>query len=116
MVRRHPREGRGVGSSTSSSVKTRLAAEPDRDPSLWHSSYVETYLERDVRSLRQVGDLVQFRNFLRALAARCANLLNLSEVARDLGLSVNTVKAWLSVLEATSQVIILRPYYALCGS
>lgn len=89
-----------------------LAAEPKRDPSLWHSSYVETYLERDVRSLRQVGDLVQFRNFLRALAARCANLLNLSEVARDLGLAVNTVKAWLSVLEATSQVIVLRPYYA----
>jgi hypothetical protein len=59
-----------------------------------------------------VGDLVQFRNFLRALAARCANLLNLSDVARDLGLAVNTVKAWLSVLEATSQVIVLRPYYA----
>jgi predicted AAA+ superfamily ATPase len=89
-----------------------VAAEPNRDATLWHSSYVETYLERDVRSLRQVGDLVQFRNFLRALAARCANLLNLSDVARDLGLAVNTVKAWLSVLEATSQVIVLRPYYA----
>jgi predicted AAA+ superfamily ATPase len=89
-----------------------VAAEPDRDSNLWHSSYVETYLERDVRSLRQVGDLVQFRNFLRALAARCANLLNLSEVARDLGVAVNTAKAWLSVLEATSQVILLRPYYA----
>jgi len=92
-----------------------LVAEPDRDISLWHSSYVQTYLERDVRSLRQVGDLISFQSFLRALAARTGQLLNLTDVARDLGIAVNTAKAWLSVLEATFQVIVLRPYYANVG-
>ena len=92
-----------------------LVAEPDRDISLWHSSYVQTYLERDVRSLRQVGDLISFQNFLRALAARTGQLLNLTDVARDLGIAVNTAKAWLSVLEATFQIIVLRPYHANVG-
>ena len=92
-----------------------LVAEPDRDISLWHSSYIQTYLERDVRSLRQVGDLISFQNFLRALAARTGRLLNLTDVARDLAIAVNTVKAWLSVLEATFQVIVLRPFHANVG-
>lgn len=89
-----------------------LVAEPERDSALWHASYIQTYLERDVRSLRQVGDLVQFQAFLRALAVRSGQLLQLSDLSRDLGLAVNTAKAWLSVLEATYQVIILRPYFA----
>ncbi len=92
-----------------------LAANPGRDISLWQSSYVQTYLERDVRSLRQVGDLVSFQSFLRVLAARSGQLLNLTDVARDLGVAVNTAKAWLSVLEATYQVIVLRPYHANIG-
>lgn len=92
-----------------------LVADPDRDISLWHSSYVQTYLERDVRSLRQVGDLISFQNFLRALAARSGQLLSLTDLARDLGVAVNTAKAWLFVLEATFQVIVLRPYYANVG-
>jgi predicted AAA+ superfamily ATPase len=92
-----------------------LVADPKRDSHLWHSSYVQTYLERDVRSLRQVGDLTQFQSFLRALAARAAQLISLSDLARDLGVAVNTVKSWLSVLEATYQVIILRPYYVNIG-
>jgi predicted AAA+ superfamily ATPase len=92
-----------------------LIAYPRRDASLWHSAYIQTYLERDVRTLRQVGDLTQFQNFLRALAARSAQLLDLSDLSRDLGIAVNTVKAWLSVLEATYQVIVLRPYFANVG-
>jgi hypothetical protein len=92
-----------------------LAAHPRRDAGLWHSSYVQTYLERDVRTLRQVGDLTQFQSFLRALAARSAQLLNLADLARDLGVATNTAKAWLSVLEATYQVIVLRPYFANVG-
>src|SRR5712692_7894196 len=92
-----------------------LVAEPGRDIGLWHASYIQTYLERDVRALRQVGDLTLFQNFLRALAARCGQLLNLSDIARDLGIAVNTAKAWLSVLEATYQVLILRPYFANIG-
>lgn len=91
------------------------ATNPKRDLSLWHSSYVQTYLERDVRALRQVGDLTQFQLFLRALAARSAQLLNVTDLARDLGVAVNTVKAWLSVLEATYQVFVVRPYHRNVG-
>ncbi len=92
-----------------------LISQPRRDSSMWQASYIQTYLERDVRSLRQVGDLTQFQTFLRALAARSAQLLSLSELSRDLGVAVNTIKAWLSVLEATYQIIILRPYFANIG-
>ena len=92
-----------------------LKTHPRRDVNLWHASYVQTYLERDVRILRQVGDLTQFQSFLRALAARSAQLLNITDLARDLGVAVNTAKAWLSVLEATYQVTVLRPYYANVG-
>jgi predicted AAA+ superfamily ATPase len=92
-----------------------LTANPNRDHLLWHASYVQTYLERDVRSLRQIGDLTLFQSFLRTLATRSGQLLNLTEIARDLGMAVNTAKAWLSVLEATFQVMILRPYFANIG-
>ena len=92
-----------------------IAVETRRDSSLWHASYIQTYIERDVRSIRQVGDLTLFQGFLRMLAARSGQLLNLTEVARDLGVAVNTAKAWLSVLEATFQVFVLRPYFANVG-
>jgi uncharacterized protein len=62
-----------------------------------------------------VGNLTQFQSFLRALAARTAQLISLSDLARDLGVAVNTIKAWLSVLEATYQIIVLRPYHANIG-
>ncbi len=92
-----------------------LVAHPKRDAYLWHSAYVQTYLERDVRTLRQIGDLTQFQSFLRALASRSAQLLQLSDLSRDLGVAVNTTRAWLSVLEATHQVMVLRPYFANVG-
>jgi uncharacterized protein len=92
-----------------------LAARPGRDGHLWHASYVQTYLERDVRTVRQVGDLTQFQSFLRALAARSGQLLSLTDLARDLGVAVNTIKSWISVLEATYQIVVLRPYHANVG-
>jgi len=92
-----------------------LNANKDRDIALWHSSYIQTYLERDIRGLRQIGDLSQFQSFLRALAARSARIINFSDIARDLGVAVNTVKSWLSLLEATFQIIVLRPYHANIG-
>lgn len=92
-----------------------LVASPGRDERMWHASYVQTYLERDLRMLRQIGDLSQFQLFLRALAARSAQLLNLADLARDIGVALHTVKAWLSVLEATYQVIVLRPYFTNVG-
>ena len=92
-----------------------LVADRKRDISLWHGSYIQTYLERDVRSLRQIGDLSQFQSFLRALAARTAQLISLTGLANDLGVAVNTIKAWISVLEATYQVIVLRPWFVNVG-
>ena len=83
-----------------------------KDAALWHGSYIQTYLERDIRRLRQIGDLTQFQMFLRAVAARSGSLFQISDVAKDLGVTVNTIKAWLGVLEATYQVVIVRPYFA----
>jgi len=88
---------------------------PDRDIRLWQASYVQTYLERDVRNLRDIGDLTLFQTFLRAMAARSSRILNLSDLARDVGISVNTAKGWLSILEASFQIFVLRPYYANIG-
>ncbi len=92
-----------------------IAANPKRDIARWHANHVQTYLDRDLRSLRQIEDLARFHRFLRALAARSAQLLNITDLARDLGLAVNTVKAWISVLETTGQVFILRPYFRNVG-
>ena len=92
-----------------------LVAEPGRDAALWHAAYIQTYLERDIRMLRQVGDLTQYRLFLQLLAARSGQLLNLTDAARDLGIAVNTVKAWIGILEATYQIIVLRPYFVSLG-
>jgi hypothetical protein len=87
----------------------------DREARLWQASYIQTYLERDVRNLRNIGDLTQFQTYLRALASRSAQLLNLSELARDVGVSVSTAKDWLSILEASFQIFILRPYFVNIG-
>jgi predicted AAA+ superfamily ATPase len=92
-----------------------LSAEPNRDENLWHAGYLQSYLERDLRALRQVGDLTQFQIFLRAVAARNGQLFNMTELSRDIGLAVNTVKAWVSILEASYQILILRPYYKNIG-
>jgi hypothetical protein len=92
-----------------------LASQPQRDARLWQSSYLQTYLERDLRNLRNLGNLTQFQVFLRALAARSAQILNLSGLARDVGISVNTSRDWLSILEASFQVFLLRPYFANIG-
>ena len=85
------------------------------DHRLWHSSYVQTYLERDVRSLRAIGDLGDFRRLLTALAARTGSLINFADLARDLGVTAKTVQAWVSVLEASGQVVVLKPYHANVG-
>ena len=82
-----------------------------RHRDLWFESYVQTYVERDVRTLRQVGDMGQFQKFVTCVALRNGQLFNMSDVARDLGLTVNTIKAWLSVLEASGLVIVLKPYF-----
>jgi uncharacterized protein len=88
-----------------------LVAGPVTDRDLFYSSYLQTYLERDVRDLAQVGDEAAFVRFLRACAARTGQLLNLSELARDTGVQVNTAKNWLSILQTSFQVFLLQPYH-----
>jgi Predicted ATPase (AAA+ superfamily) len=81
----------------------------DRD--LFYSSYVQTYLQRDIRDLARVGDKMSFLRFLRAAAARTGQLLNLSELARDADIAVGTAKSWLSILQASGVAYLLEPYH-----
>lgn len=81
------------------------------EPRLFYSSYTATYLERDVRLALRVGNLRDFERFLRACALRSGQLLNLTELARDVGIAGTTARDWLSVLEASNQVILLEPYF-----
>lgn len=82
-------------------------------PSLdsFYGSYIQTYIDRDLRDLVKVSSLSNFERFVRVCAARTASVLNLSDLARDSDISVNTAKEWLSLLEASSQIFLLKPYY-----
>lgn len=81
----------------------------DRD--LFYASYVQTYLQRDVRDLANVGDELSFLKFLRAAAARTGQLLNLAEIAKDTGISPSTAQRWLSILIASGIIHLLEPYH-----
>ena len=81
----------------------------------WYSSYIETYLTRDVRELSNIGSFREFRRCLQLLVTRTAQILNMSEIARDIGVTVATVKNWISVLEASYIVFLLPPFYENIG-
>ena len=83
--------------------------------SLWFRSYVQTYLERDVRAVTAIRDLATFRRFLALLASRCGQILNKTELAAPLGVSVPTIAQWVNVLEITSQIIVVPPFYENFG-
>lgn len=89
-----------------------LHANADIDSTAFYSSYLATYLERDVRSLTNVGSLRDFERFLRACALRSANLLNKADLARDIGIAPSTANQWLSVLEASGQIAMLEPWFS----
>jgi len=89
-----------------------LYANPEIDPVAFYNSYLATYLERDVRSLANVGSLRDFERFLRACALRSANLLNKADLARDIGVAPSTANLWLSALEASGQVVLLEPWFS----
>ena len=84
--------------------------DPDMDWAMFFSSYVKTYLERDVRELAAVQDLDAFRRFMVACAARTGQMLNYSNIADEVGKDAKTIKNWVSVLEASGIVYILEPY------
>jgi predicted AAA+ superfamily ATPase len=88
-----------------------LWQKPELNSAEYYRSYVATYLERDLRSLLEVGSLRDFERFLRACALRSAQLLNKAELARDVGISPSTAGIWLSVLEASNQIFLLEPWF-----
>jgi predicted AAA+ superfamily ATPase len=90
-----------------------LARPKGRD--LWFASYLQTYLERDVRSITNVRDLATFRRFLALLASRHGQMLNKTDMAAPLGVSVPTIGEWLHILEVTGQVILVAPYFENFG-
>jgi predicted AAA+ superfamily ATPase len=82
---------------------------------LWFSSYVQTYLERDVRAVTQVRDLATFRRFMAVVASRHGQVLNKTDLAAPLGVSVPTIAQWLGVLETTGLVALVPPYFENFG-
>jgi predicted AAA+ superfamily ATPase len=83
--------------------------------SLWFSSYIQTYLERDVRSVSSIRDLSAFRRFLALVASRTGQMLNKTDLAAPLGVSVPTITQWLSILEVTGQILLVPPFYENLG-
>lgn len=80
-----------------------------------YTNYVHTYVERDVRQIRNIENLNIFRKFMRLCAGRVGQLLNISSLANDCGIEHKTVKAWLSLLEATYIIFMVHPYYKNLG-
>ena len=81
-------------------------------PGQWYASYVSTYVERDVRTITNVGDLLAFQRFIELCAGRTGQLLNVASLAGDAGVSQPTVKSWLSILETSFLTFRLSPYHA----
>ncbi len=82
---------------------------------LWFASYLQTYLERDVRAVTAVKDLATFRRFLALVASRHGQMLNKTDLAAPLGVSVPTITQWLGVLEMTAQILVVPPFYENFG-
>lgn len=87
----------------------------DIDLQLFYGGYLATYVERDVRQIKNIQDIASFQRFLSLLASRVGNLLNIQSLANDCGLSVPTIKSWLSILESSRIIYLLKPYYQNMG-
>jgi len=82
---------------------------------IWFRSYVQTYLERDVRAISFIRDLATFRRFLSLVASRCGHILNRANMAGPLGVSVPTISEWLNILEITGHIILVPPFFENFG-
>jgi len=80
-------------------------------PRDWYPDYIRTYVERDVRLIKNITDLRAFQTFLRLCASRTGQVLNLTSVANDAGITHNTAKAWIGILEATFIVFLVSPHH-----
>jgi predicted AAA+ superfamily ATPase len=83
----------------------------NNDIEMFYSSYLDTYIQRDINELKQVGNKLQFLRFLTACAARTSQMLNYNDIARDIGVSSVTVKEWFSIVLTTGLVKLIQPYH-----
>lgn len=81
------------------------------NPEIWYANYIQTYIERDVRLIKNISDLGTFQRFIKLCAGRIGQLLNLSSLGNDCGISHNTAKSWLSILESSFIVFLLQPHH-----
>lgn len=81
------------------------------EPRDWIQSYIQTYIERDVRNLKQITDLTVFQKFLQLCAGRIGQILDLTSIGNDCGITAHTVRSWLSILEATYVIFLLHPHH-----
>lgn len=92
-----------------------LVTKKTKDLNSWYATYINTYLERDIRTIYDIGNLRDFSRFLQLLASRTGQILNLSTFASEIGVSVNSIKKWVSILEASRIIYLLPPYYETMG-
>jgi predicted AAA+ superfamily ATPase len=85
---------------------------PNITPNKWYDNYIRTYIERDVRMIKNITDLLLFEKFVRLLAARIGQLLNMSNLAIEVGVDVKTIQSWIGVLELSFVIFRLKPYHA----
>lgn len=81
------------------------------DISLFYGSYLQTYLERDVRQISDISNINLFQTFITQLAARSGSVINLNEISKECGIAFNTAKKWLAILQASGIVYLLKPYF-----
>jgi hypothetical protein len=89
----------------------KLISDQNMSRDIFYSSYIQTYIERDVKDITKVGSELKFFNFLKAMAARTGQLINYTDIARDVDIDVKTAKAWASILETSGLIKFLQPYY-----
>jgi len=85
------------------------------DPVVWYSDYIETYVEKDIRQIMKLSDINLFRKFVSLCAGRIGQTLSLTSLSNDCGISLPTVKSWLSLLESSYIIFLLQPYYENLG-
>ncbi|MBW8073246.1 MAG: DUF4143 domain-containing protein [Ferrovum sp.] len=89
----------------------RVVSEPELSTDLFYNSYIQTYIQRDIREMIKITNESAFYRFIQVIAARTSQLLNHADIARDVGIDQKTTKAWLSALEASGLVYLLQPYH-----
>ena len=102
---------KGVWKSIHRGYMPELVFNPEKEREIFYASYVQTYIERDVRQLTQVADESQFLKFMIALAARSGELVNFDSISKDIGVSNDTIKRWVSILQTSGIVYLLQPYF-----